>query len=155
MQLFVKTLTGKTVAINVDGKDSVADVKSKIFSLEGIPEDLQCLIFGGKQLLDESTLEESGVEQECILNLTVRLLGGGGKKKKKKVYTKPKKNKHKKKKTPLAVLKFYKVDDDGNITRTRIECPHPDCGAGVFMAAHKDRQYCGKCALTYVFQKEE
>jgi len=73
----------------------------------------------------QSTLEENGVEQECILNLTVRLLGGGGKKKKKKVYTKPKKNKHKKKKTPLAVLKFYKVDDDGTITRTRIECPHP------------------------------
>jgi small subunit ribosomal protein S27Ae len=68
--------------------------------------------------------------------------------------TDPKKRKHKKKKVPLAVLKFYKVDDSGAITRTRMECPHPDCGAGVFMAAHKDRQYCGKCGLTYVFQKE-
>jgi ribosomal protein S27AE len=64
-------------------------------------------------------------------------------------YTKPKKIKGKHKKYPLAVLKFYRVDDDGKITRLRKECPHEDCGAGVFMATHFDRHYCGKCGLTY------
>jgi ubiquitin-small subunit ribosomal protein S27Ae len=49
----------------------------------------------------------------------------------------------------LAVLKYYKVDDNGKITRVRRECPAEICGAGVFMASHHDRQYCGKCQLTY------
>ena len=55
----------------------------------------------------------------------------------------------------LAVLKYYKVDDAGKIQRLRRECPGPECGAGIFMAAHFDRQYCGKCGLTYVFKKED
>ena len=80
-------------------------------------------------------------------------LRGGGKKRKKKVYTTPKKIKHKRKKTKLAVLKYYKVDGDGKIERLRRECPHSDCGAGVFMAAMHNRQYCGKCHLTYVFDE--
>ncbi|KAG0184929.1 ribosomal 40S subunit protein S27A [Apophysomyces sp. BC1034] len=55
----------------------------------------------------------------------------------------------------MAILKFYKVDESGKITRLRRECPNATCGAGVFMAWHQDRQYCGKCHLTYVFQKEQ
>ncbi|KFZ16598.1 hypothetical protein V501_02138 [Pseudogymnoascus sp. VKM F-4519 (FW-2642)] len=81
-------------------------------------------------------------------------LRGGAKKRKKKVYTTPKKIKHKRKKTKLAVLKYYKVDGDGKIERLRRECPTPDCGAGVFMAAMHDRQYCGRCHLTYIFDNE-
>lgn len=54
----------------------------------------------------------------------------------------------------MAVLKYYKVDSDGKIQRLRRECPAPTCGAGVFMAQHADRQACGKCGLTYVFDKE-
>ena len=54
-----------------------------------------------------------------------------------------------KKKVKLAVLKMYRVDDDGKITRLRKECPADTCGAGVFMAQHYDRHYCGKCGLTY------
>ena len=91
---------------------------------------------------------------ESTLHLVLRLRGGG-KKRKKKNYTKPKKVKHKHKLVKLAVLKFYKVDDSNKISRLRKECPHPDCGSGVFMAVHYDRHYCGKCALTYVFPKEE
>jgi small subunit ribosomal protein S27Ae len=81
-------------------------------------------------------------------------LRGGGKKRKKKTYTTPKKIKHKRKKVKLAILKFYKVDGAGKITRLRRECPSETCGAGVFMAMHKDRQYCGRCQLTYTFNKE-
>ncbi|RHZ23724.1 hypothetical protein DYB37_002063 [Aphanomyces astaci] len=61
---------------------------------------------------------------------------------------------HKHKKVKLAVLKFYKVDDNGKIKRLKKECPAPECGAGVFMATHFDRHYCGKCHVTYKFQSE-
>ena len=91
---------------------------------------------------------------ESTLHLVLRLRGGG-KKRKKKNYTTPKKIKHKHRKVKLAVLKYYKVDDNGKINRLRRECPAEECGAGVFMAAHFDRQYCGKCSLTYVFNKPE
>ena len=122
-------------------------------------------------------------------------LRGGGKKRKKKQYTKPKKIKHKHKKVKLAVLKYYKVDGNGKITRLRCAsrpvapsvcsllpltlapdnpppllprthptpiaararrvCPNPECGPGVFMASHFDRQYCGKCGLTYMFDEKD
>jgi small subunit ribosomal protein S27Ae len=51
----------------------------------------------------------------------------------------------------MAVLKYFKVGSDGKIQRLRRDCPK--CGAGVFMAQHADRQACGKCGLTYVFEK--
>ncbi|KAK1863524.1 hypothetical protein I4F81_006079 [Pyropia yezoensis] len=47
-----------------------------------------------------------------------------------------------------------RVSDDGKVQRLRRECPHELCGAGIFMAAHKDRHYCGKCGLTYALDKE-
>jgi len=53
------------------------------------------------------------------------------------------------------VLAYCQVDENGKITRLRRECPNEDCGAGVFMASHFDRQYCGKCNLTYVFSKPD
>ena len=80
---------------------------------------------------------------------------GGAKKRKKKTYTKPKKNKHKRRKVKLAFLQFYKVDDSGKVTRLLKECPSPECGAGVFMANHFDRHYCGKCGLTYVYEADQ
>lgn len=75
-------------------------------------------------------------------------LRGGGKKRKKKTYTKPKKVKHVHKAVKLAVLKFYRVDDNGKVQRLRKSCPNEECGVGVRMAVHKDRFYCGKCSLT-------
>lgn len=52
---------------------------------------------------------------------------------------------------------FYdtQVDENGKIHRLRRECPGEYCGAGVFMAAHEDRHYCGKCSLTFVFSKQD
>lgn len=50
---------------------------------------------------------------------------------------------------------WLQVDENGKIHRLRRECPGDNCGAGVFMAAHEDRHYCGKCNLTFVFSKPE
>jgi len=90
------------------------------------------------------------IQKESTLHLVLRLRGGA-KKRKKKTYNTPKRIKHKRKKTKMGILKYYKVDSDGKIKRLRRECPNAECGAGVFMAFHHDRQYCGKCGLTYKF----
>ncbi|ORZ06955.1 ribosomal protein S27a-domain-containing protein [Absidia repens] len=153
MQVFVKSLAGNTLALNVNNNSTIAEVKSVIQAREGIPCDAQLLSYGGKSLVDGGLLD-FGVQDNSTLHLNAELLGGG-KKRKKKTYTTPKKIKHKRKKVKMAILKFYKVDEAGKITRLRRECPTATCGAGVFMAWHKDRQYCGKCHLTYVFQKDE
>jgi len=151
MQIFVKGL--RTLVLEVQPQTSVGHVKALIQE-KGEAVDDQRLVFAGQPLDDLSLLSEFNVVEESTLHL-VPTLPGGAKKRKKKNYTTPKKNKHKKKKVKLSVLKYYKVDENGKITRLRRECPNKDCGAGVFMASHFDRQYCGKCCLTFVFNKPE
>ena len=73
-QLFVKTLTGKTITLNgISSSDTILSVKTRVQEKEGIPPAQQRLIYAGQQLADEKTLAECGIQRESTLQLLLRL----------------------------------------------------------------------------------
>jgi small subunit ribosomal protein S27Ae len=140
MHIQVKTLTGKSLSLNVEPNIEISELNSQIESSMGVPSEDQILISNGKTLKGNLIDYELTEESEIYMVIDI----DGGKKKKKKKVVNKKKKKHTKKKVKLAVLKYYKVDGD-KVIRLKQQTNY-----GTFLADHANRLYCGRTHITYV-----
>ncbi|MQK22254.1 hypothetical protein EI013_28210, partial [Escherichia coli] len=113
--VFVKTLH-RTLFLEVAANEDVLSIKQKIEAAVGISAEEQRLCYAGRQLEDS----DCGIVSEATIYVNLELLGGA-KKRKQNVHPTPTKNKIKPKQVKRAVFKYYKIDENGKITRLRKE----------------------------------
>ena len=138
MYILVPSIT--FACCEITNANTLSQIQSQIESQMGVPSSEQKLLLNGKLLTSESPIEDNST-----ISLVVAL-EGGAKGKKKKKDTKKGKKKHHKKKVKLAVLNYYKVEDD-KVVRLKQMCKV--CPPGTFIAEHEDRLYCGRCHTVY------
>ena len=138
MYILVQSITG--ACCEITNANTLSEIQSQIESQMGVPSSEQKLLLNGKLLTSESPIEDNST-----ISLVVAF-EGGAKGKKKKKDTKKGKKKHHKKKVKLAVLNYYKVEDD-KVVRLKQMCKV--CPPGTFIAEHEDRLYCGRCHTVY------
>lgn len=73
MQVFIKTLTGKSITLDVSDTDTMLSVKKKIHEKDGIAVEKQRLVFAGKELTDEDTFLSAGIQKDSTIHLICRL----------------------------------------------------------------------------------
>ena len=76
MQIFIKTLTEKTITLDVEISDKIENIKQKIYDKEGIHADEQMLVYTNKLFENDKTLSDYNIQKDSTLNLMMRLLGG-------------------------------------------------------------------------------
>ena len=147
MQLFVRTLTGATLTVDITGEETVTALKAKIAQETGIPSDQIRLICGMSMLEDEMTLSEANVQAESNVIMTLGL-DGGKKKKKRKPHTTPKVIAHKHATIKMRLLNYFEVAKDGKVNKLK----KGSTISGCYLADHKDRMHCGRTGL-HMFYK--
>ena len=75
-QIYIKTLQGKNITLDVNDDDTIDSIKKKITEIEGIPVEQMRLVFNGKQLEDANTIRDYGIECDSTIHLVLRLRGG-------------------------------------------------------------------------------
>ena len=78
MRIYIKTLSGKTHEIDIEPSDTIEYLKGMLIELTGIPQDRQRLLFAGKQLENDRTLNEYNIQRESTLHLLLPLVGDIG-----------------------------------------------------------------------------
>jgi ubiquitin len=126
--LRVRDQTGDEMFFKVKKTTKMNKIFDAYAARRGITSNALRFMLDGERITADNTPKMLELEDNEQIDVMLETVGGMAKKRKKKTYTKPKKGKHHHKNVKLAVLKFYQVDEDGKVSRSRKDCPQEQCG---------------------------